>query len=114
MKSIAKIFGVGLMAIVGSVSIAQAAESLPAQKIGRIINYGNSVTLGVTGVTNVDGCTRPGTITFVSFDSTTGAGKQWLAMALTAKASDAEVTIRLNGCISFSTTTVPKVFYIQY
>ena len=114
MKLVSKVLGVALVATIGFTSMAQASEVLPSQKIGRIINYGNQVTLGVETVANTDGCTRTGAIRFVAFDSTTSAGKQFLAMALTAKASDAEVVIATNGCINFSSSTIPKVFRIQY
>ncbi len=102
--------------LVSSIGISNsyAGETLAAQEIARIINYGNKVTLGVETVDNLDNCTRAGDIKFVAFDSTTAAGKQFLAMALTAKASEAEVVIATNGCIPFGSTTIPKVFRIEY
>ena len=114
MKSLAKKISISLVAAATLLSGSNAfsAQTLPGQEIGRLINYGSLVVMQMTGVVGADnpGCDR---FDFVGFDSSTSAGKQFLAMALTAVASEAEVKIRLNGCVTFSGAQIPKVFFIE-
>jgi len=116
MSLVSKLTKIALVAGACSVGVAHASETLPVQKLGRIINYGNITTLGVDPTNNNDGCLRNGggTQNLIGFDSTTNAGKQFLAMALTAKATDADVVVATNGCISFAGTTIPRVFRVEY
>ena len=118
MKKLSELVKSGVIATLGALmitSVSSASETLPAQQIGRIINYGNIVTIGVQPTNNNDSCTRNsgGTQNLIAFDSTTSAGKQFLAMALTAKATEAEVVIAVNNCTAFAGVTVPRVFRIE-
>lgn len=114
MKSLVKKLSIVMVATAAMLSVSQAfaKETLDAQQIGRLINYGELVVMQMSGVSDpgTDGCSR---FDFVGFDSSTGAGRQFLAMALTAIASEAEVKIRLSGCIDWAGNTIPKVFFIE-
>jgi len=98
---------------IGFASIAQSAETLPDQELGRIIHYGDKVVVQVTGLQNTDSCTRANNA-FIGFDSEDAQGRQFLAMVLTAKASGATVSIRTNGCVSFASATIPELFQFTY
>jgi len=114
MKSLAKKISIGLVAAAAVLSSTQAfsAQTLPSQEVGRLINYGELVVLQMSGVeeSGNPGCNR---FDFIGFDSSTSAGRQFLAMILTAQASETEVRVRLNGCVTFSGSQIPEVFFIE-